>query len=145
MKNLVSVLLLCFFLASCGEEESVKAEEAVEAERVVEVERVVGVEKIIQERPEANDIDAEAQYELAKKYESGDGVPQDFTEAAKWRRKAAAKGHADAQVSLGMMYDIGLGVPKDYAEAAKWFRKAAAQGDAQATEWLEKNAKEKRE
>jgi TPR repeat protein len=132
-------------LASCGEEKSVKAGESVEAGKVVEVERVVEAEKIIQERPESNDIDAEAQYELAKKYESGEGVPQDLAEAAKWRRKAAAQGHADAQVSLGMIYDIGLGVPKDYAEAAKWFSKAAAQGNADAKEWLEKNGKEEGE
>ena len=119
-------------LASCGEEKSVEAEQAVEAE------------KTIQKRAEADDIDAEAQYELAKKYESGEGVPQDYAEAVKWWRKAAEQGHAVAQ-TLGDMYDIGLGVPKDYAEAAKWVRKAAEQGNADAKEWLEENAKEKGE
>ena len=132
MKSALSVLLFCFLLASCGEEKSVEAEEAVETE------------KTIQKRAEADDIDAEAQYELAKKYESGEGVPLDFAEAAKWRRKAAEQGHAEAQFSLGMMYDIGLGVPKDYAEAAKWVRKAAEQGNADAKEWLEENAKERK-
>ena len=136
VKSAFSVLLLCFLLSSCGEEKTVEADKTVDAKKVVEA------EKTIQERPKESDIDGEAQYELAKKYENGEGVPLDFAEAAKWRRKAAEQGHADAQVSLGMMYDIGLGVPKNYAEAAKWFRKAAEQGNANAKEWLNQNAKE---
>ena len=59
----------------------------------VESEEAVETEKTIQERPKASDIDGEAQYELAKKYENGEGVPLDFAEAAKWRRKAAEQGH----------------------------------------------------
>ena len=119
MKSALSVLLLCFLLASCGEEKTIEAKKVVEAEKAVEAKKIVEVEKTIQERPEAGDIDAEAQYELAKKYESGEGVLQDFAEAAKWRRKAAEQGHAAAQVSLGMMYDISLGVPKDNAKDVK--------------------------
>ena len=69
---------------------------------------------------------------LSRMYYGGKGVPQDYTEARKWYRKAADQGHADAQLRLGLMYDNGKGVPQDYTEARKWYRKAADQGDAMA-------------
>ena len=73
--------------------------------------------------------DAEAQYKLGFMYEGSDSVPEDYTEAAKWYRKAAEQGHVEAQYSLGDMYDDGYGVSKDDAEAVKWYRKAAEQGE----------------
>ena len=65
-------------------------------------------------------------------YAHGHGVPQDYAEALKWYRLAAAQGDAEAQLNLGVMYAHGHGVPQDYAEALKWFRLAAAQGHAEA-------------
>ena len=44
----------------------------------------------------------------------GLGVPQDYTEAVNWFRKAAEQGYAQAQYKLGVMYDEGLGVTQDY-------------------------------
>jgi uncharacterized protein len=76
--------------------------------------------------------DANAQFVLGLKYDTGKGVPQDYAEAAKWYRKAAEQGYAEAQFNLGSMYDEGRGVPQDYAEAAKWYRKAKDQGVASA-------------
>ena len=55
-------------------------------------------------------------------------MPQDYTQAAKWYRKAADQGNADAQPNLGLMYEKGQGVPQDYAQAVSWYRKAADQG-----------------
>ena len=60
------------------------------------------------------------------------GVPQDYTEAMKWWRKAASQGSAKAQTNIGFMYENGHGVLQDYAEAMKWYRKAAEQGIAAA-------------
>lgn len=60
-------------------------------------------------------------------YEQGQGVPQDYAQAAIWYRKAAEQGDVDAQFSFGEMYYYGYGVPQDYAEAAIWFCKAAEQ------------------
>ena len=74
--------------------------------------------------------DAKAQFNLGLKYDTGEGVPQNYTEAAKWYRKAAEQGYAEAQFNLGTLYDEGRGVPQDYAEAAKWYRKAKDQGVA---------------
>jgi len=60
----------------------------------------------------------------------GDGVEQDFVEAANWYKMAAEKGHAIAQHNLAIMYEKGQGVPQDFEEAAKWYRMAADQGKA---------------
>lgn len=60
----------------------------------------------------------------------GDGVDQNYVEAANWYKMAAEKGHAPAQHSLALMYENGQGVTRDLAEAAKWYRMAADQGYA---------------
>jgi len=83
-------------------------------------------------RKAAEQGDAKAQNKLGEDYDLGEGVPQDYAQAAVWYRKAAEQGLAEAQTSLGAMYDNGQGVPQDYAQAAIWFRKAAEQGDADA-------------
>ena len=62
----------------------------------------------------------------------GQGVPQDYAEAAKWYRKAAEQGDMDSQNRLAALYLAGDGVQQDYAEAARWYRKAADQGDIEA-------------
>ena len=51
-----------------------------------------------------------AQYAVGVMYTKGKGVRQDYAEAAKWFRKAAAQGHAKAQTNLGNMYDKGKGL-----------------------------------
>jgi TPR repeat protein len=77
--------------------------------------------------------DIRAMFFLGLHYERGEGVAQDFTQAAFWYRKAAVGGEADAQFKLGWLYESGNGMTQDYAQAATWFSKAADQGmvDAQ--------------
>jgi TPR repeat protein len=74
-----------------------------------------------------------SQYTLGQMYyegrEEGQGLPQDYKEAARWHRLAAEQGFAYAQLNLGFMYHDGEGVPLDFKEAARWFRLAAEQGD----------------
>ncbi len=74
--------------------------------------------------------DAKAESELAYMYSHGQGVPQDYSEALRWRRKAAEQGYPGGEDGLGYMYLYGLGVSQDYTEALRWYRKAADQGDA---------------
>ena len=74
----------------------------------------------------------QAQSNLGWMYANGEGVPQNYAEALKLFREAAAQGWADAQFKLGSMYEQGEGVPQNYAEALKWYRKAADQGWARA-------------
>ena len=78
----------------------------------------------------ANEGNANAQALLGQMYESGEGVPEDDSEAVKWYRKAAEHGLAEAQHYLGLMYVKGIGVPGNDSEAVKWYRKAAEQGHA---------------
>ena len=74
---------------------------------------------------------AEEMYKLGLSYYKGsNGKPQNYTEAAKWYKKAAEQGHATAQNFLGVCYYNGSGVTQNYAEAMRWYRKAAEQGDA---------------
>ena len=53
-------------------------------------------------------------------------MPQDYSEAARWLRKAADQGYAIAQQGLGLIYSSGEGVPQDYVEAHKWLNLAAS-------------------
>jgi hypothetical protein len=59
-------------------------------------------------------------------YERGQGVPQDYAEAAKWYRKAAEQGEPSAQNNLGFMYGKGRGVPPDYVQAHMWYNLAVS-------------------
>lgn len=81
-------------------------------------------------RPAAESGDAEAQWKLGLACARGQGVPQNYAEAAQWYRRAAEQGHAAAQAALGELYEAGQGVPYDEAEAARWYRRAAEQGHA---------------
>jgi len=71
-----------------------------------------------------------AQYNLGLMFEHGQGVAQDYAEAVRLYRLAAAQGHAGAQNNLGYMFENGQGVAQDYAEAVRLYRLAAAQGHA---------------
>ena len=69
-------------------------------------------------------VDAEA--ELGRCYEDGDGVEQDYVLAAHWYRRAAEHvpnlgGAGQGRNNLGNLYVAGLGVPKDYVRAFMWF------------------------
>ena len=85
---------------------------------------------------QATSGDAAAQCGLGMMYKKGQGVPQDYAQAALWWRKAAEQGYAQAQYNLAASYYNGEGVPQDYAQAAAWLRKAAEQGNAHARDSL---------
>ncbi len=76
------------------------------------------------------------EFSIGLLYYEGRGVPQDYSEAAKWLLKSADKGHAEAQATLGALYQLGRGVRQDYGQAAAWFRKSAEQGCPTAQRFL---------
>ncbi|MDR0563269.1 MAG: tetratricopeptide repeat protein [Spirochaetaceae bacterium] len=76
--------------------------------------------------------DASAQYNLARRYAHGEGVPKNAKQAAYWYAKAAEQGLASAQNTLGLCYLRGFGVNKDSAKKIYWYSKAAEQGFASA-------------
>jgi TPR repeat protein len=81
----------------------------------------------------ANQGDPNAQSNVALAYLTGDGVPNDTSQAVAWLNKAGDRADPVAQVAVGMFYHNGWGVPQDDAEAVKWYRRAANQGNAQGT------------
>lgn len=72
--------------------------------------------------------DPDAQYNEAQRHHR----QKNYSEAAKWFRRAAEQGHTRAQSSIGVYYNMGQGGPQDYAMAAMWYRKAAEKGDPNA-------------
>ena len=79
-----------------------------------------------------------AQYFLGNMYDTGEGVPENDAEAAKWFRKAADQGYADAQLNLGFSYANGEGVPENNIRAYVWWSMAKTQGSTTAAGNLDK-------
>ena len=77
---------------------------------------------------------APAQTWLGFMFQTGRGVPQNYTEAAMWYRRAAEQGDSLAQYSLGLLYDKGQGVPRDVIEASKWLNLSTAAAPPRARE-----------
>lgn len=69
---------------------------------------------------------AEAQFELAKLYERGTGVPVDEKRALELYQASADQDYADAINDLGFMhYQGGLGLPANPQKALEYFERAA--------------------
>jgi hypothetical protein len=85
---------------------------------------------------EADSQHIKAQNNLGFLYEKGEGVAQDYAQAAIFYCQAAEQGEADAQLNLGLQYFGGHGVDEtkgtNMEQAAIWIKKAAAQGHKQA-------------
>jgi uncharacterized protein len=92
-------------------------------------------------RPRAAQGVALAQNNLGLMYYSGQGLPQNYDEAAKWYRLAAEQGNATAQSNLGSMYYSGEGVPQDYVQAYMWVSLAASRFPSSAKEDREQAAR----
>lgn len=88
----------------------------------------------------AQDGDAWAQTQLGVFYEQGDGVQQDYAQAAYWYQKAATNPICDPQAmkNLGQLYENGAGVKEDWVAAAQWYQQGAQLGNPQAEDSLAK-------
>ena len=78
--------------------------------------------------------DAAAQFDLGTQYDLGEGVNQDYAQAAIWYRKSAEQGEAAALYNLAIMYDTGEGVEKDIVQAYAWMSAAEIFGNKGAKE-----------
>ncbi|AWL30045.1 hypothetical protein A7P53_11430 [Acinetobacter defluvii] len=74
-----------------------------------------------------------AQFYLATRYQSGNGVAKDLKEAFSLFKSAADQGISAAQLNVGRMYADGIGVSKNEASARQYFEKAASHGDNRAS------------
>lgn len=96
------------------------SQEEIQAKKQKELEEAIS-------KAEAGD--AEAQYQLALKYDFGrSNLTVNHQKAAQWYQKAAEQGHVKAQYNLGYLFQEGEGVQKDIHKAMYWFEKAAEQG-----------------
>ncbi len=136
LKTLGGVVLLILLLVPVVKSTFTSVMRPAERNKRAMEERMRMKDEISQLRMSAEQGDAEAQNLLGVCYENGQGVEQDYEEAARWYRKSAEQGFAMAQANLGGCYYFGNGVEQDYREAVKWFRKAAEQGVALAQRWL---------
>ena len=72
---------------------------------------------------------AEAQYQMGRVYDFGNGEEQNYDEAFAWYMRAAEQGHASAQREVGLFYSMGRSVRKDYTEAMNWYKLEAEQNE----------------
>jgi TPR repeat protein len=78
--------------------------------------------------PAAEQGDHLAQFELAARYEKGEGVEENAQEAVRLYAKAARMGHTEALCALGRCHESGIGVDVDEEEAVRWYAAAVEQG-----------------
>jgi TPR repeat protein len=67
----------------------------------------------------------DAQIRLATAYAEGDGMTQDYGEAAHWYGEAARRGNASAPFRFGICHAHGQGTAQDSQAAVEWFRRLA--------------------
>lgn len=79
---------------------------------------------------------AQAQFDLAMIYASGDGVAKDEKKAFNWFHKAARNNHLEAKYYMGLSFLQGRGVKKQAHLARYWFNLAAKGGHSKAIYYL---------
>ncbi|UZO06621.1 uncharacterized protein OCT59_026935 [Rhizophagus irregularis] len=70
----------------------------------------------------------EAIFNLAIRYEGGNGTEKNLEKAFYWYKKAAENGDADAMNNLAVCYEYGEGIEKNLEKAFYWYQKAAENG-----------------
>ena len=81
--------------------------------------------------PLASDGDAKSQAKLGVMYYNGEGLPQNYSQAASWFRKAGTQGHSDSLNNLGLGYEFGQYGAKNLVLAHFFYNLAAVSGDKQ--------------
>jgi len=76
-------------------------------------------------RRAADSENPSAQFQLAKRYQNGNGVPKDASESFKWMEKAAQNGMDEAVYDLALMYEKGVGVKADLSVARSYMIQAS--------------------
>ena len=75
---------------------------------------------------------AQAQFLLGLKYETGTDVERDLAQAANWFEKSARQGNLEAQFKYAALLEGGRGRVADPVAAAQWYDRAARKGFAPA-------------
>lgn len=74
----------------------------------------------------------DAQALLARLFDLGSGVEQDYGLAALWAQKAATQGNAWAMAHLGALYRFGDGVEQSHTLSYVWYQLGELGGEAAA-------------
>lgn len=74
----------------------------------------------------------DAMFYIGQMYENGEGKPQNFSNAIRWYRRAAAQEHAEAYFKVGQMFENSVGVPRDFGAAFDAYSAAADLGHQEA-------------
>lgn len=77
---------------------------------------------------QAENGDANAQFDLSILYGRGIGVEQSPNKVRYWRGRAAENGQPEAQYWTGYTYLYGQGEEKDFEKAYDWYKKSAEGG-----------------
>ncbi len=93
-------------------------------------------EKFKQQMPKAEAGDMEAQYDIGRMYERGNGVPKDVEKAFEWYVKAAKQGNDKAAFKVGYSFLRGDGTAQDNEKALKWLNTAAERNNVRAFYYL---------
>ena len=70
----------------------------------------------------------DAQKNLGRLYDQGEGVAQDYQQAIKWYQFAVDQKNDEAQFYLGTIYQTGQGISQNFEKASTLYRLAAEQG-----------------
>ena len=70
----------------------------------------------------AEQVNADAQFEVGQMYAQGLGTAQLFEEALRWYELSARQGHAKAQFNIAFLYAYGQGTEQSYLKAYEWYR-----------------------
>jgi hypothetical protein len=75
---------------------------------------------------------AEARFLRGLSFAGGQGIAQDYVQAAQCYTEAAEQNHSSAQFQLALLYREGQGVARDEAKFLMWLTKSANLGNAAA-------------
>lgn len=74
----------------------------------------------------------EAMFYIGQMYEGSEGTTQNYSNAIRWYRRAAAQDHAEAHFRVAQMFENSIGVPRDFGAALDAYSAAAALGHTEA-------------
>ena len=128
MKQLFSLLLMCFVCITLGAQSAEKLYN--DGKDLYDAKRYEAAFPKLKAAAEKGH--KKAQYRLGRCYDKGNGVEEDNVQAFEWYLKSAEQGYAKAQYQVGKSYKNGEGVDKDIDKAFEYFTKAAKQDNGEA-------------
>jgi TPR repeat protein len=124
------LLTLVILITGCGQKSTEKTENSTASDTKESDKKIVNYADLDVSALEvySYDGDGKAAYELANRYDYGNGVDQNYNEALKWYTKASELGIKKSNVEIGYLYLFGLGTSKDVTKAQSFFQTSIDDG-----------------